>query len=112
MARILKFELKEYRKRNGLTQKDVSEKTGLTQSAISQFENNADKVTLPTINFIADRLEIDAIELISANNPPVELWRELEDLKYKAKVYKANLENFSIRLGVYEHKLFKMEDEK
>lgn len=110
MAKVLKFELREYRKKHGLTQKDISDKTGLTQSAISQFENNDDKVTLTTINFIADRLECDALELVSANNPPTELWRELEDLKYKTKVYKENLQNLIYRLDAYEHKLYKMED--
>ena len=62
------FDLVAYRRRNGLTQIDVATTVGLTQSAISQFENNNENVKLTTINYFADKLGVDASELVSIKN--------------------------------------------
>ena len=67
---MLTFNLEAYRKSKKLTQLDVAKLTGMTQSAISQFEKNPEKVNLSTINKIANKLQVEPVELLGGDAIP------------------------------------------
>lgn len=66
---ILILDLKGYRKRERLTQTDIAEKLGITQSAVSQFENNQQYVRLSTINRIAEKLGVEVSRIVVEVTP-------------------------------------------
>lgn len=66
---ILILDLKGYRKRERLTQTDLAEKLGITQSAVSQFENNQQYVRLSTINRIAEKLGVEVSRIVVEVTP-------------------------------------------
>lgn len=66
---ILILDLKGYRKKEGLTQTDLAEELGITQSAVSQFENNQQYVRLSTINSIAKKLGVEVSEIVMEVTP-------------------------------------------
>ena len=68
---MIYFDLMTYRKRHKLTQVDVSEMLGMTQSALSKMERKCDRINVSTINKIADRLGCDALELIGSDSKGV-----------------------------------------
>lgn len=53
-----------YRRKKGLTQKELSEKTGLSRSFISQIENGTNNPSKDSLYKIAKVLEIDVDQLI------------------------------------------------
>jgi transcriptional regulator with XRE-family HTH domain len=54
--------IKKFRKTNGLTIKDLSDKVGVTQSYISQLENDKVNPSLGTLKKIANALNINMID--------------------------------------------------
>jgi transcriptional regulator with XRE-family HTH domain len=60
--------LKKIREDKGLKQEDLSKKTGLTQSAISQFEKGLRAPTPATVEKIAKALEVDKSSLFPQKN--------------------------------------------
>ena len=66
---ILILDLKGYRERERLTQTDLAEKLGITQSAVSQFENNQQYVRLSTINRIAEKLGVEVSIIVVEVTP-------------------------------------------
>ncbi|MFN5642468.1 MAG: helix-turn-helix domain-containing protein [Sphingobacteriales bacterium] len=56
--------LKEIRTSLNISQKELSEKTGLTIRTIQRIENNEVKPSLHSIKVISDALEIESSELI------------------------------------------------
>ncbi len=54
--------IKKFRKTNGLTIKDLSNKVGVTQSYISQLENDKVNPSLGTLKKIANALNINMID--------------------------------------------------
>lgn len=66
---ILILDLKGYRERERLTQTDLAEKLGITQSAVSQFENNQQYVRLSTINRIAEKLGVEVSRIVVEVTP-------------------------------------------
>lgn len=72
-------ELISYRKNRGLSQKDVAFRMGVTQAAVSQFENHDANPTLSTIRRYAAAVGVriqhavmDDVELGSSYQRPVE----------------------------------------
>lgn len=61
--------LKELRKRAGLTQYDVAEEMGLTQPMIYGFEKGTKKLTLPQMKQIAKLYSVDIDELFGEIKP-------------------------------------------
>lgn len=55
--------IKELRTERHLTQKDLADALGMTQSAVCQFERGSVNVSLPTAKAIADTLGVTLDEL-------------------------------------------------
>ena len=56
--------IKKYRKKKGLTQKQLAEKIGTTDSAITRYESNSREPSIETITKIAEALGIPVSKLI------------------------------------------------
>lgn len=61
----MKFDLKNYRKMNGMTQNDLAEKLGMDQSMVSYYERNWKSVKTSTIVQIAKALGCKPEELFT-----------------------------------------------
>lgn len=59
----IRFNLKAYRKKQGLTQKKLSEILGMNQGMVSYYERNWKSVKNSTILQIASALDVDPMEL-------------------------------------------------
>ena len=57
--------LRELRESKGLTQRDVSIATGLTELTIGKLEGNKGNPTLKTMQTVADFYEVPVSELLS-----------------------------------------------
>lgn len=60
--------IKELRKKQGMSQKDLADKLGITPVLISQYENGKRNPKLETLQKIADALEVDISELSDSLN--------------------------------------------
>lgn len=58
------LKIREYRKKKGLSQKDFSEKLGLSQNSMSQYETGTREPGVVTLVQIAEELGITVDELI------------------------------------------------
>jgi DNA-binding XRE family transcriptional regulator/CheY-like chemotaxis protein len=56
--------IKQIRKQKGLTQQQLAERTGMERSNIARIEAGRHRPTLPTLERIADALEVPVVELI------------------------------------------------
>ena len=65
MCNMIYNDIKGYRKRNGITQVQLAEKLGITQSAVSKMEKSG---SLKTINKVAKVFNTDAMELIGTKD--------------------------------------------
>ncbi len=59
------MKLIQLRRRKGLTQSLLSEKVGVTQTAISKFENEIAIPTIATMQKLADALEVDLQTIVN-----------------------------------------------
>lgn len=57
--------VKKIRKEKGLTQKELGERLGITQSAIGQFENDKTSPTITTISKIANALDVEIDKIMN-----------------------------------------------
>lgn len=75
MVNIMSFgsKLKRLREDKGLTQKDISKASGVSQGSISQLENNGRKFTQESVNKILESLGITEEDFFSTNLTPVEI---------------------------------------
>lgn len=60
--------IKELRKKQGMSQKDLADKLGITPVMISQYENGKRNPKLETLQKISDALEVDISELSDSLN--------------------------------------------
>lgn len=60
MSEIVRKRIKECRERQGISMTKLAEKTGLTISAISQFESGERDPNLDSLDKLADALEVSA----------------------------------------------------
>lgn len=58
-ARSLASAIRDYRKNQHLTQKEVSERVGMKQATVSGFENNPDNSKLETLFKLLASLELE-----------------------------------------------------
>lgn len=56
--------IKRIRKEKGMTQKELGEKLGVSQSAIGQFENTSSNLKIDTIKKIAEALDVNYTRLV------------------------------------------------
>lgn len=70
--------LKELRKKNGLTQLELSKKLGIGQSTIGMYESNIRKPSYEVIKKIADYFNVTVDYLISDND--IEDLEDIDDL--------------------------------
>ena len=56
--------IREIRKLKGMTQKELGNKLGISQSAINQFENNKTAPKLQTIEKLAIALEVSMYDIL------------------------------------------------
>lgn len=68
--------LRDFRKRKGLTQKQLGELCGMNEVQIRRYELNKVKPKIKNLEKIADALEIDVIELL-----PYEDWRDTSKIE-------------------------------
>lgn len=63
--KIVRFNIRKYRKFSGLTQQDLADLTGVSREYISDIENDSRNkhVTIAVLGRIADALTIDIKEL-------------------------------------------------
>lgn len=60
--------IKETRRKLGLTQAELGEKLNVTQQTIAMFENNKTNIKFSTLSKIADALEVDIFTLLGLQN--------------------------------------------
>lgn len=65
---IIASNVKEARKRQGLTQQDLAEKTGLMRQHIGKIESGNKSITIITLEILAKALELDIVELLKENH--------------------------------------------
>src|SRR5579872_175104 len=75
--------LRAYRKRMGLTQEQLSERSGLHQTYLSDVERARRNVTLDVVERLAAAVMTSPIELLSDNLQPVEADRSRHSLPAK-----------------------------
>jgi len=61
--------LRLYRGRSGLSQVDLAQRCGLSQTWISRLETGMANPTIETIERLAQTLEVDAVQLLSDPEP-------------------------------------------
>lgn len=91
--------LKELRKRAGLTQIDVAEKLGVTQPQIYNFERGASRLSYPQMQQISEILHCDTEEIYGDMRS---LQEQAEDIKVSSK---NNMEEFRKRLGITQREM-------
>lgn len=60
---MYKLKIKEYRKLKEITQKELSEMVGISQSFLSEIESGKYKITLELLCRIAKALEVNSYDL-------------------------------------------------
>ena len=60
--------IKAYRKKEGLSQGELSEKTGVSEAQISEMERGIDNPTLSILEKIADHFQITVAEMLDAED--------------------------------------------
>ena len=60
----MSLRIRELRQKQGLTMKELAEKVGVTEQAISQYERNIRKPNIETLNKIASALNVSSKDLI------------------------------------------------
>lgn len=76
--------IKMARKNKGLTQKELGNLLGISQSAVGQFENDTSNPKYETLQKIADALDVSVYSLIDINKSQKELeilQKELRDIQ-------------------------------
>jgi len=63
-----RFKLQEVRKLKGMTQKRLAFLANLSQSHISELENDIESPTLKTVENLADALETHPLKLLEIDN--------------------------------------------
>ena len=77
--------IKIARKKAGLTQRELGEKLGVSQSAVGQFEMDRPNPKLETLEKIASALKTPISELLDNNFANTREWKELEKLRDKTE---------------------------
>lgn len=77
--------IKIARKKAGLTQRELGEKLGVSQSAVGQFEMDRSNPKLETLEKIASALKTPISELLDNNFANTREWKELEKLRDKTE---------------------------
>ena len=77
--------IKIARKKAGLTQRELGEKLGVSQSAVGQFEMDRSNPNLETLEKIASALKTPISELLDNNFANTREWKELEKLRDKTE---------------------------
>lgn len=60
---MIELLIKEIRLKNNMTQEELSRKSGISESYISELENNLKMPTILTLCKLAEALEVDISEL-------------------------------------------------
>ncbi|MCR2049999.1 helix-turn-helix domain-containing protein [Acetatifactor muris] len=83
--------IKQIRKEKGLTQKQLGEKLGISQSAIGQFESNKANPKMETIQKIADALNVSLNDLVPDSfEQTIQIGREVSASDYSTIEAMAN----------------------
>ena len=96
--------IKIARKATNMSQKELGEKLGITQTAVAQHENNLRKPKLDTVTKYAKALgvEISDLEPIAGNGEaPINWWDFYMAMKAHCLQMKAQCENCCMRLYCY-----------
>ncbi len=94
--------IKFFRKQKGLTQKQLAEKIGSTDSAVTRYESNAREPNIETITKIAEALECTVNDLLGLNLTDNKEVREF--------LYDANQNRLINILKIYGYKVFEEEN--
>lgn len=63
--------IKIYREKQGLSQRALAEKLGISQAAVSQFENGKNPPKIDTLQKIANALDVDINSLLEDTDSPL-----------------------------------------
>jgi transcriptional regulator with XRE-family HTH domain len=83
----MELRLKELLAKKGITMKEFSVTSGISQSNLSNYINGNISPTLDTLNKIADHLEVDLVELFKEKEE-IELYA-----RYNGEMYPINRED-------------------
>ena len=72
--------IKEIRKSNGLTQKDLADKYGVTYQAVSKWENGTNLPDISLIKQICDDFNMDVNDFLDGNNIQTKSYKKLNIL--------------------------------
>lgn len=80
--------IKKIRKEKGMTQKELGEKLGISQSAIGQFEKKESNLKIDTIKKIAIALNVDMSRLIDTDELAIlDIKEHSEKLEIESEKY-------------------------
>lgn len=65
--------IRAFRKKKGLTLKQLGEKVGVAESTLSKYENGINEPDLKTLTLIADALDATVDELLGRDEPKGEI---------------------------------------
>ena len=75
---IIGNKIKEIRKKQGLTQKELANLTGLSEISIRKYENNNRKPKIENIKKIANALNVDVFDIINFKNFEASNWNDID----------------------------------
>lgn len=75
---IIGNKIKEIRKKQGLTQKELANLTGLSEISIRKYENNNRKPKIENIKKIANALNVDVFDIINFKNFEANNWNDID----------------------------------
>ena len=93
--------LKDWRERRGLSQKALSDKSGVARDGISHYENGSREAHPSTAKKLADALEVEVKDLIKGDRVEIELGSEDRDGVYRGELvrFTGELRDSSERRG-------------
>ena len=82
MEQKLKIEIKELRKRQGMTQKELAEKMQVSFQAVSKWENGVNMPDITHIPRLIDIFGVSADELLGLQPRKKQEWRKFDSNEY------------------------------
>lgn len=91
--------IKEIRKRRGITQLELAEKLGITQSGVQKLESGRNDLTTKMMRKLAEVLDVEPWELLPKDMQPNISPEEQEILRTIRKVKSANEVSSTTKAG-------------
>lgn len=93
--------IKQYRKRRGLTQRELAETTGLSRSYLGDIESDRYNPSVKTLRAIAETLQIPTEKMFGVDGLPGDSPRDLLELiKYEKFTLNGRIANANDRIAL------------